>query len=102
MFTISHPTDRPNFTEVQVGDLTVWFSYRTPVAFHTPASGTVVRENDWSNTTGRHLSHIDGGTTAARKARLSGSDFLARLNAFEITANGPGLLEDWPSHTVDA
>lgn len=82
MFSISHPTDRPNFSRVDIGDLTVWFSYRTPVGFHHPETGTVVRENDWSNTTGRHLTEIDGGSREARKARISGEDFCRRLESF--------------------
>lgn len=70
--TISHPTDRPNFTETQIGDTTVWFSYKTPIAFHKPGHGTVVRENDWSTTTGRHLNYIDNGDKASR---IPGADF---------------------------
>lgn len=52
---IAHPTDRPNFTEVTIGDVTLWFSYKTVIAFHSPATGFVVSENLWSNTTGKHL-----------------------------------------------
>lgn len=56
-------------TEVQIGDVTIWFSYATPVAFSTPQIGLVVRENVWGPTTGRHLNAIDGGEKAvhARK-----------------------------------
>jgi hypothetical protein len=80
--SISHPTDRPNFSRVDVGELTIWFSYRTPIAFHTDDAGTVVRENDWNNTTGRHLNFVDYGD---KKSRISGSDFEARLSALLAT-----------------
>lgn len=45
-------------TVVTVGDLTVGFSYETPVAFYTTETGWVVSENLWSSTTGLHISQI--------------------------------------------
>lgn len=69
--TISHPTDRPNFTEVHIGPLTVWFSYKTPIGYQAE-SRQVVRQNDWSNTTGRHLNWIDNGN---KEARVTGEEF---------------------------
>lgn len=71
----------PNYATVEVGDLTLYFSYRTVIAFHTPDTGTVVRVNDWSTTTGKHLNSIDGGSADAKRARVEGSEFVARLNA---------------------
>lgn len=78
--TIDHPTDRPNFTEVTVGDLTIWYSYATPIAYRDWSTGTgiVVRQNDWSNTTGRHLAYLDDGR---KKGRIPGDAFEAQLNA---------------------
>ena len=52
--------------------LTVWFSYKTPVAFYSHATGKVVRENDWGPTTGKHLNWIDGGD---KKSRVSSEKF---------------------------
>lgn len=54
------------------GKGTVFFSYSTPVAFETNKTGLVVRVNDWSNTTGKHLNAIDGGD---KKKRISGEHF---------------------------
>jgi hypothetical protein len=51
---------------VTIEDVTVWFSYRTPVAFMAPGWGRVVRENEWGPTTGRHLNYIDDGYKALR------------------------------------
>lgn len=56
--------------------LRVWFSYRTPVAYYTPASGCVVRQNDWQQTTGKHLNAIDNGD---KKSRIPGPQFEEQL-----------------------
>jgi hypothetical protein len=56
---------------VEFGPVTVWFSYRTPVAFHVEGHKRVVHENDWSTTTGKHLKWIDGYTT--KEARRYGA-----------------------------
>lgn len=74
--SINHPTDRPNFCVVTVGDLSVWFSYRTPVAYQYGSGRIVVRENDWSTTTGKHLTYIDGGD---KRSRVPGDVFMAGL-----------------------
>jgi len=55
--------------------LSVYFSYKTPIAY-TYDSHTVVRENDWSTTTGKHLNAIDGGD---KKSRISGKQFEKQL-----------------------
>jgi len=61
---------------VNIGTLTLWFSYKTIIAFRDGFSGTVVRQNDWSTTTGKHLNWIDGGN---KKERLSSEEFEAKL-----------------------
>lgn len=75
--SINHPTDRPNFSRVDVGALTIWFSYRTPIAFSLGYGPTVVRRNEWSATTGKHLNYIN----ANKDERISGEDFVSQLNA---------------------
>lgn len=57
---------------VDLGPLTVWYSYRTPVAFHVSGHNRVVHTNDWSNTTGKHLNWIDGGD---KKNRVESDKF---------------------------
>lgn len=74
----------PNFTKVWFqGQGWIAFSYKTPIAF---ACGgvVVVRQNDWSTTTGKHLNAIDGGSTEAKKARLSSAEFQATLGRYDI------------------
>lgn len=60
---------------VDLGPLTVWFSYKTPVAFRAPGTPMVVRQNDWGATTGKHLKWIDGETSKTAKNRVSGERF---------------------------
>ena len=67
-----------NGTVVFLGRLTVWFSYKTPVAFQVGGNPRVVRDNTWGPTTGAHLNEIDGGNKAAR---IPGEAFEARLSA---------------------
>ena len=81
---------RPNFTKLSVGDLWIWFSYTTPVAFRVLGERRVVRVNDWSNTTGKHLNEIDGGD---KKSRISGPEFLRFLKALTMTQNQKELVE---------
>lgn len=58
---------------VSVGELDIYFSYRTPVAFRTPQTGLVCRVNDWKQTTGKHLNAIEPD----HKKRISGEQFEA-------------------------
>ncbi len=76
--SIDHPTDRPNFTRVWVGDLTLIFSYETIIAFQYGwgADAWVVRENDWSNTTGKHLNWV----SEDKDTRLTGEEFKRALD----------------------
>ena len=61
---------------VDVGNLTLWYSYKTVIAFRAPGTGRVVSENAWSTTTGKHLNQIDGGD---KKNRLPRAEFEDKL-----------------------
>ncbi len=50
---------------VSIGNLDLYFSYKTIVAFATPGV-LVVCQNVWSKTTGRHLNCIDDRNKDAR------------------------------------
>ncbi len=69
-----------NALKFWVGSYAVYFSYRTPVAFSGPATdyNTVVSENKWGSTTGKHLNWIDGGN---KKSRLDRKEFERQLAA---------------------
>jgi len=68
---------------VQIGSLTLYFSYDTVVAFKDGIN-LIVSENCWSTTTGRHLNCIDGGR---KKDRLPRDKFEAELEKV-LTAHG--------------
>lgn len=57
---------------VEINDVTVWFSYKTPIAFQVGCNPRVVHQNDWKTTTGKHLNAIDGGD---KKNRVDGATF---------------------------
>ena len=46
-------------TTVYLGELELYFSYETCIGFQELADKPVISENKWSNTTGKHLNHID-------------------------------------------
>ena len=78
LLTISHPTDRANFTIVNVGGTQFAFSYETVVGFIRPGETSwTVSENDWGPTTGKHLNMLDFG----QGKRLPRSEFETQLEA---------------------
>lgn len=52
-----------NMVELETGELTVLFSYSTPVAAHTP-DGWFKTSKKWSPTTSRHINNWLGGKEA--------------------------------------
>lgn len=74
----------PDLTRVDLGSITVWFSFETPVAFQTFDGPIEVAQNVWSAKTGRHLNQIDGGL---KKGRWPISEFAPMLNR-EMTKRG--------------
>lgn len=82
--SISHPADSANFSRVDIGDFTLYFSYSTIVAFRSPATGLVCSENQWSQTTGKHLSFIQPNKArrvSAEQFEQEKASFLARIVA---------------------
>lgn len=71
---ITHPTERPNFTRLDMGGLTIFFSYQTPIAFIN-SQGITARKNQWGPTTGKHLNFV----STKQDLRLSGEEFEKRL-----------------------
>ncbi len=74
-------TPQPNTIRVDVGEITVWFSYKTPVAFYMLPETLTVVKNQWGPTTGKHLNWIDGGGLEAKAARLPKVEFDRMLDA---------------------
>ena len=48
-----------NTLKVYIGTLTLYYSYKTIVAYHDYEDGLTVCENIWSVTTGKHLNWIN-------------------------------------------
>lgn len=72
---------KTNFNELQLGEITIWFSYSTPIAFKKYGK-LVIRKNDWSTTTGKHLNLIN----TDKSIRIDGAEFEKRLED-ELTNN---------------
>lgn len=51
---------------VRIGDLELWFSYKTLVAYKFSGEHIRVCDNVWSATTGKHIAKIDGGASKLR------------------------------------
>lgn len=63
-------------TYVEFGPLTIWFSYRTPIAFQIDGEPCVISRNYWGNGTGAHLNLIDPD----KSKRVSLEEFEGRLS----------------------
>lgn len=59
---------------VTIGSLNLYFSYDTVVAFKD-GGNLVIRQNDWKQTTGKHLNAINPD----KKVRISGEQFEKQL-----------------------
>ncbi len=76
--TVKLKQEAPNFTSVEMGYLTIYFSYETAIGFHVAGKGYTAVENQWGPTTGKHLNRLQPD----RKKRVS----LEAMNAqLEIT-----------------
>lgn len=62
--------------ELVLGDVTIYFSYSTPVAYFSPDEGFVISENVWSVTTGGHLNAINSD----KDIRISNTLFKEKLD----------------------
>lgn len=71
-------TNSPTAKEVTVGNVTILFSYETPVAFHKNGLGYIVRENDWGSTTGKHIKAF--APHIPKDRRYSGDEFADLLD----------------------
>lgn len=61
--------------------IAIWYSYRTIIAYKRSGECLVIRENDWSTTTGKHLNAIN----ADKSIRIDGRQFESQLQeAFSL------------------
>jgi len=61
---------------VEIGNLELFFSYKTVVAYRTIEDGVVICENVWGTTTGKHLNWI----CRDKSRRLPYAEFEKRLS----------------------
>lgn len=73
---LRYPQRKTKQIDVIIGNLTLYFSYETVVAFSSPHSGFVISKNVWSVTTGRHLNEIND----LKSNRVSHEAFLVLLH----------------------
>lgn len=91
--TVTHPTDRPNFCEVELGEISIYFSYQTPIAFWSRQTGRVVRENRWGPTTGKHINYVDNGRQGER---VDSETFERQLAMVMDSQSNPHTIEEMP------
>jgi len=65
-----------NFKCVELGNITLYYSYETIIAFRD-RNGLTISENVWSKTTGKHLNEI----CTNKNIRIPYSEFQQKLNA---------------------
>ena len=68
----------PNYATVNIGEYALHFSYHTLIGFYAPESGLVVRQNDWSTTTGKHLNSLNPN----KSERLTAEAFEEAVNKY--------------------
>lgn len=77
------------FHQLNLGKITLFFSYETVVGFSTLETGVCVSENLWGTTTGRHLNLI-----SEKRNRLPREEFLNKLNNIVLDINILGNTEN--------
>lgn len=85
-------------TKLTLGDITIYFSYETPVAFsieNVGIAGTVVSDKGWSVSTRRHL-----GTITNRRDPIPHAQFTRALEA--IAASAAGSVSDSAISTLQS
>ncbi len=60
---------------MEIGGITLYYSYSTIIGFRTRMKGLVLSHNVWGNTTGKHLNWLDRD----KKNRLDYDDFSTQL-----------------------
>lgn len=81
-FTNENQNSAQNFNSITIGNVQLYFSYSTIVAFRTPFTGLVVSENVWSNTTGKHLNWL-----CDKDQRVPRQEFLYKLRSIRLDIN---------------
>lgn len=72
-------------------NVTLWFSYGSLVAFKPLGNPTIISENIWGNTSGKHINLIEPN----KKNRIPRELFKLLWDEFEST----GMIANYPSQS---
>ena len=74
--------EKANAMMVHLDNITIWMSYDAVIAFRVfgDDGGFFIRQNDWNNTTGRHLNLIDSD----KSKRLPSAAFEAAFASYDV------------------
>lgn len=76
-------TQNGKLTRLYLGNVCIWFSYSTPVAYSIPGvRGVIVSDKGWSQTTRRHI-----GTIPGRRAPIPHAEFERGLDQIQSSVN---------------
>lgn len=76
----------PNFLCLRLTDFRVWFSYETPIAIQLGHQPALIRKNDWSRMTGKHINAVKSEVNESY-LQVSGDEFIEYLNIIEEAIN---------------
>lgn len=76
---INHPS--ANLARVEINGVLIYFSYDTVIGFKTSRGRVCAAQNEWSATTAKHLTMLDGGE---RDERIPHKQMLNELS-IELT-----------------
>ncbi|WNN95108.1 hypothetical protein SEA_MAGRITTE_157 [Microbacterium phage Magritte] len=80
-------TQNGKLTRLYLGNIVIWFSYETPVAYRVPGiRGVIVSDKGWSQTTRRHIGTIEG-----KRAPIAHETFERGLDAI-MSATGAAAI----------
>ena len=80
MIRFKNENSTKNFNSVTIGEVKLYFSYETCIAFEK-GDKMIATQNKWGSTTGKHLNLI-----SSKEDRISYEDFQKELNKLQIIA----------------
>lgn len=75
-----------NFHCLRLTDFRVWFSYETPIAIQLANHPALIRKNEWSKMTGKHINAVKSEVYESY-LQISGDEFIEYLNIIEEAIN---------------
>ncbi len=79
---------------VQVGPITLFYSYETVIAYRDPKEGLVCCTNEWGPTTGKHLNWINSDKRHRIPIEFFNARLAALLKRYDIIDVSPKELSE--------